>query len=963
MVVRHKIWLAASKERVPMTDNEEIKRLLESEEKYRKMYERANDAIFAIDTENGEILEANPKSEQMTGYVQKELVGMKVWDLHPSEEKETVKWLFKQVANTGSVIYNDLHFQKKDGALIVIDVSASVITYGDKRVIQRICRDVTDRKRTEEQINSQTQFRAVLDTVGEGIISIDSNSTIVMVNQEVQNIWGYQQEELIGNKMHNLMPEKYRGLHSAGMKRYLKTGVQKVLGQRLELEGLKKDGTTFPLEIRIAETKIGERLLFTAAVRDITERKRVKKMLEEHSRSLEDLAKFPSENSNPVLRTAKDGTILYANAASQPLLNEWGCETGQSVPDDWKQLIMDIYDSKLSKEIEIKLGDQILSVLLTPVIDTDYINAYGRDITERKRVEEELERSLSLLRATFDATADGILVVDTEGKMTSFNQKFVEIWHIPESIVESQDDDQALEFVLDQLKDPEGFLKKVMELYAHPDAESYDVLEFKDGRIFERYSLPQQIGGKSVGRVLSFRDVTERKQAEETLQHRIEFEDLITTISTRFINLASDEIDSGIKQAMQEIGEFAGVDLSYISLLSHDQTRLDNIHEWCTEGIESEIENQKGMRCCDFPWLMEKLDRFENIYIPRVADLPDEASAEKERLQSQDVKSVVTVPMVYGKSLVGMLGFCSLRAEKEWEEDIITLLKIVGAIFVNALERKRAEEELQRAYEELEQKVQERTRELREKQAQLVQTEKMATLGNLVAGVAHEINTPLGALKSNNDIFIRSFAKVKGILSDPKIPAEVREHPELTRLFESIEKLNAVNRTAAERIVAIVISLRKFARLDEAELDEVDIHEGLENTLTLVHHEIKNRIEVHRDYEDIPPIKCYPNQLNQVFMNLLVNASHAIEGVGEIFIKTHLRDGAVVIEIRDSGIGIPKEDLERIFDPGFTTKGFGIGTGLGLSIVYQIIEDHRGEIEVESQVGVGTVFRILLPVR
>jgi len=239
----------------------------------------------------------------------------------------------------------------------------------------------------------------------------------------------------------------------------------------------------------------------------------------------------------------------------------------------------------------------------------------------------------------------------------------------------------------------------------------------------------------------------------------------------------------------------------------------------------------------------------------------------------------------------------------------------------------------------------------------------MATLGNLVAGVAHEINTPLGALKSNNDIFIRSFVKVKSILSDPKVPSELREHPQLTRLFESIEKLNAVNRTAVERIVAIVISLRKFARLDEAELDEVDIHEGLENTLTLVHHEIKNRIEVHRDYEDIPLVKCYPNQLNQVFMNLLVNASHAIEEKGDIFIKTHLRDSTVVIEIRDTGIGIPKEDLLRIFDPGFTTKGFGIGTGLGLSIVYQIIEDHKGKIEVESQVGVGTTFRLLLPVR
>ena len=837
---------------------------------------------------------------------------------------------------------------------------------------------MTDRKRTEqEQINSQTQFRAVLDTVGEGIITIDSNSTIVMVNQEVQNIWGYQQEELIGKKLHILMPEKYRGLHSAGMKRYLKTGVQKVLGKRLELGGLKKDGTTFPLEISIAETKIGERLLFTAAVRDFTERKRAEEELHESEERFRSLLEATFEG----IIIHEESVILDANEAAAAALGYQLSEViGRSVLDlvaeESRDLIMRTLALVSERPYEVtgpfeaiarrKDGTtfdvEILGKGLTYKGRPVRVTAF-RDITERKRGKEELERSLSLLRATLESTADGILVVNNEGKMMSFNRKFVEIWRIPESVVESQDDDQALEFVLDQLKDPQGFLKKVMELYAQPDAESYDVLEFKDGRIFERYSQPQRIGEKSVGRVWSFHDVTERKRAEDALQHRIEFEDLITTISTRFINLASDEIDSRIKQAMQEIGEFAGVDLSYISLLSHDQTRLDNIHEWCAEGIESDIENQKGMRCCDFPWLMEKLDRFENIYIPRVADLPDEASAEKERLQSQDVKSVVTVPMVYGKSLVGMLGFCSLHAEKEWEEDIITLLKIVGAIFVNALERKRAEEELQRAYEELEQKVQERTRELREKQAQLVQTEKMATLGNLVAGVAHEINTPLGALKSNNDIFIRSFAKVKGILSDTNIPAEVREHPELTRLFDSIEKLNAVNRTATERIVAIVISLRKFARLDEAELDEVDIHEGLENTLTLVHHEIKNRIEVHRDYEDIPPIKCYPNQLNQVFMNLLVNASHAIEGVGEIFIKTHLRDGAVVVEIRDTGIGIPEEDLERIFDPGFTTKGFGIGTGLGLSIVYQIIEDHRGKMEVESQVGVGTTFQLFLPVR
>ncbi len=278
-------------------------------------------------------------------------------------------------------------------------------------------------------------------------------------------------------------------------------------------------------------------------------------------------------------------------------------------------------------------------------------------------------------------------------------------------------------------------------------------------------------------------------------------------------------------------------------------------------------------------------------------------------------------------------------------------------------ERRRLKSELQQAKENLERRVDERTRELKEKQTQLIQAEKMAALGNLVAGVAHEINSPLGALKSNNDLFIRSVQKLKDAIDGCDDSQCVRESKDVAKLFKNFEKLNRINKTAAVRIVDIVNSLRKFARLDRAEKDRVDLHDGINSTLTLVHHDLKDRIEVRREFGDIPPVDCYPNQLNQVFMNLLVNAAQAIDGKGVITIRTYSDDGKVVLEFSDTGAGIAAEHLKKIFDPGFTTKGAGVGTGLGLSIVHQIIQGHNGTITVNSKKGNGTTFRIVLPVR
>lgn len=232
-------------------------------------------------------------------------------------------------------------------------------------------------------------------------------------------------------------------------------------------------------------------------------------------------------------------------------------------------------------------------------------------------------------------------------------------------------------------------------------------------------------------------------------------------------------------------------------------------------------------------------------------------------------------------------------------------------------------------------------KELRETQLQLINSEKMASLGQLVAGVAHEINTPLASIKSNNEIASKLINKNKD--GNSELLSEILE----------------IDKEAIERINELVISLRKFVRLDEAELQEADINKELDLTLNLIRHETKNRINVVKNFGKLPPIKCYPNMLNQVFMNILVNAVHAIKDSGTITIDTDYKSKKLEVKIRDTGCGI--KEPEKIFFAGYTTKGVGVGTGLGLAISQKIIEKHNGNIKVKTKLGKGSEFTITIP--
>jgi len=265
-----------------------------------------------------------------------------------------------------------------------------------------------------------------------------------------------------------------------------------------------------------------------------------------------------------------------------------------------------------------------------------------------------------------------------------------------------------------------------------------------------------------------------------------------------------------------------------------------------------------------------------------------------------------------------------------------------------------------------------RAAELQRLQAQIIHSEKMASLGQLAAGVAHELNNPAGFIYGNMDMLKDEIAGLQELLTAydqldlaPDAAALIQPLKSRIGYDKLVDDLNSIVIDCLEgaaRIRDVVQNLRLFSRLDEAELNLVDLHEGIDSTIRLLSQYFSSgRVALRRDFGELPLVSCYAAQLNQVWMNLLANAAQAVSGNGEVHITTRLDNDWAVIAIRDSGCGISPELHARIFDPFFTTKPVGEGTGLGLSITYGIVERHEGTIKVESIPGEGTTFTIRIP--
>lgn len=342
------------------------------------------------------------------------------------------------------------------------------------------------------------------------------------------------------------------------------------------------------------------------------------------------------------------------------------------------------------------------------------------------------------------------------------------------------------------------------------------------------------------------------------------------------------------------------------------------------------------------------------------------------------------------------------RGERRWFEQVaFPVLDGQGEAYQVALlmrditEKKQAKEQimqlnqdLKEALDSLEGKnvtLREALENLQETQAHLFQSGKMASIGQLAAGVAHEINNPVGFVSSNLRTLLTYGRDLKALLvlyraleeEAGQCPgrtsrcvdlavrlAKERDEADLDFILGDLEELICQSMEGTDRVQKIVADLKEFSHVDQADLKEVNINQGLESTINVVSNELKYKAAVHKDFGELPLLLCYPQQINQVFMNLLINAGQAIEGRGEIAITTRrveMPRPGVEVHVRDTGCGIPNEILSKIFDPFFTSKEVGEGQGLGLHIAYKIVQRHQGEIRVESEVGKGSCFQVFLP--
>ena len=867
---------------------------------------------------SGKILWVNRAFTDLTGYRAEEVLGRTPRMLKSGTHDGLFYQELWSTILRGDAWRGEIVNRRKDGTLYDEEMTINPVRAADGSVHHFVAvkQDITERKKAAD---AQAFLASLVESSPDAIIGTSLDGTVMSWNRGAKQLYGYTAEETLGKPISILVPperasEAREGLEAAGIKG---------LVIRFETARVRKDGIEVDVALTLSPIRdaTGKVTGITSVAHDITERKFREQQTQLQTAALESTA-------NSIVITDNKGTILWVNPAftrltgyaAEEVLGKTPCILESGAQDNafyrklWSTILRgDNWHGELVyRKKDGTLYDEEMTI--TPVRGANgairNFVAVKQDITERKRSQEELLFKNALLETEAEATIDGILVVDGNGRRIQSNRRFAEMFNLPVELIDSGDDQKMLTHALSQVQDPEAFIQRVQSLYANKSEKARDEIQMKDGRCLDRYSAPlREAGSTYFGRVWYFRDITASKQAEQALRENEQrYRELFENASSIIFTTDLD---------------------ARIASLNHAGRQLLGYSE--EEAAQTDL------------WRVTVPEYWEVLRQDRARMLAGEAQ----------VISEIEVVAKDGRRIR-----LEVKPRLIWHRG-----KPVGvqSIARDITGRDIAEMELRQA-------------------------QKLESVGRLASGIAHEINTPIQFVGDNTRFLDDSFTSLKTLLGkfgelrdaasvgavSPELVNEVRraeEESDCAYLLEEIPRAITQTMEGVDRVATIVRAMKEFAHPENKEMAPADLNKALQSTLTVARNEWKYVADVDTDLADLPLVVCNIGDLNQVFLNLLVNAAHAIAdvvregGKGRIVIRTAAEHDKVHISISDTGSGIPESIRNKIFDPFFTTKEVGRGTGQGLAIARSVIVDrHKGTLTFDSEVGKGTTFHIQLPV-
>ncbi len=906
----------------------------------------AMDAIISIDRRR-RIVQFNAAAEEMFGCPARAVMGQSIDQFVPERSRAQYRDMVARLEAPGVVPRSSILdgvplCRRTNGEEFPIEASISDAEVAGEKVYTVIVRDVTERKRAETALEQERSLLSTLfRTVPDMLWLKDADGVYLTCNTAFERFLGREEGSIVGKRDVELFPNQADADFLRQKDIEAIAAGKPVTNQE---SGAGAGGRQVLLETTKTPVFDSERRLIgvLGLAHDITLADQARAALRERVALQERLettaATVPSVICSFRLRPDGTYSFPYASPAIETIYGVSPtdvAEDGSAVaprihPDDICRVSAAIVESAFSlspcryeyRVCHPERGEIWVEGHFIPKREADGGTLWHgtmTDISEHKRTQAEIEQTLSLLRATLDSTADGIVVVDRAGKFSGYNRKFAEIWHIPDAILREGDDARALGFVRDQLCDPDAFLQRVQALYAQPEASSFDTCEFRDGRVVERYSQAQRLGDRIVGRVWSFRDVTEHKHAEMARQEEAE-----------------------VSTALARMGKELIVSLALPTLLER-LCRLTAHSLYCDFSVTLLLRREEEVYvplaqygCTPEEWATLRAARLVSDLFTGVGAALRENDMVQVRLATS------SNPLVAGLAdqlHVGVVLYMALRREGE-----IVGLQVAGYRDVDAT-FSRAQERIAAGIAHLASLTLQHARTLEE----LERANRLKS--DFVATMSHELRTPLNIIIGYNDLLLDGEF---GVLSATQSATIRRTQANALELLDLISATLDLSRLEAGRLPLDLseIAIADLVAQVDAETREIQRKPGLQFEWDLE--------------TPLPRLRTDPGKLKVVLKNLIGNAVKFTDQ-GSVRVSVRGYDSGVEFEVADTGIGIPVNVMPVIF--GLFQQGTPPaarhypGVGLGLYIARRLLELVGGKISVDSTVGTGSVFRVWVPER